>query len=101
MVNAGEGAREKFPTRALKTPRRRNTLSLSVIGKFAHLHFSAERSVKEEQRLCRHCALLIRPGDARWTTREPIEYWHYVCAEEARLVRPVPFVIPKVRNDTA
>jgi hypothetical protein len=48
---------------------------------------------------CRHCALLIRPGDARWTAREPIEHWHYACAEEAGLVRSVPFVIPKVRND--
>jgi len=56
--------------------------------------------VKEAQPLCRHCALLIRPGDARWTAREPIEYWHYGCAEEACLVRSVPFVIPKVLKDT-
>ena len=93
--------REKVPTKALKTPRYRNKLSSSGVCEFVRLHISAEGSVKEEQPLCRHCALLIHPGDARWTAREPIEYWHYACAEEACLVRSVPFVIPKVLKDTA
>jgi len=50
--------------------------------------------VEQEQPLCRHCALLPR-GDARWTGREPIEYWHYACAEEADLTKSFAFVIPK------
>jgi hypothetical protein len=57
--------------------------------------------VKQELPLCHHCALLIRPGDARWTAREPIEYWHYECAEEAHLTRRIPVMIPKSLNDTA
>jgi hypothetical protein len=57
--------------------------------------------MEEERPLCRRCALPIYPGDARWTAREPLEYWHYACAEEARLVRSVPFGIPKGPDEAA
>jgi len=57
--------------------------------------------MEEERPLCRRCALPIYPGDARWTAREPLEHWHYACAEEARLVRSVPFGIPKGPDEAA
>ena len=45
--------------------------------------------------ICRHCALPIMEGQPRWTAREPKEFWHYHCAEEAGLRRQPAFKIPK------
>jgi hypothetical protein len=35
--------------------------------------------------ICEHCARLILPNEARWTAREPREFWHYECAEAEKL----------------
>ena len=57
--------------------------------------------VKQEHQLCRHCALPIRDGEPRWTAREPNEFWHYACAEEAGLRISSPVVIPTRPHDVA
>jgi len=56
--------------------------------------------VKEEQLVCRRCALPIYPGDPRWSAREPLEFWHYACAEEANLTRSSPFAMPQKPKET-
>jgi hypothetical protein len=34
---------------------------------------------------CHRCWQIIRPDEPRWAAREPDEFWHYSCAEEAKL----------------
>jgi hypothetical protein len=35
--------------------------------------------------ICDHCKREILPDVPRWTAREPKEFWHYECAEAAKL----------------
>jgi hypothetical protein len=35
--------------------------------------------------VCYHCKEEIEAAAPRWTAREPGEFWHYKCAETARL----------------
>lgn len=37
----------------------------------------------EADPICHHCALPVRAGEPRWAAREPVEVWHYRCAEDA------------------
>jgi hypothetical protein len=37
--------------------------------------------------VCHHCREEIAPDVPRWTAREPDEFWHYKCAEEAKLTQ--------------
>jgi hypothetical protein len=30
---------------------------------------------------CAHCETEMKSGDQRWSALEPLEYWHYECAE--------------------
>jgi hypothetical protein len=42
-------------------------------------------SVSDLHPICHRCRGIIRPDAPRWSAREPDEFWHYKCAEEAGL----------------
>ena len=45
----------------------------------------AEQAVNHPKPTCQHCKQEIQPDQSRWTAHEPVEYWHYTCAEAVGL----------------
>jgi hypothetical protein len=37
---------------------------------------------------CTYCEQVLELGESRWAGSEPDKYWHYGCAEIARVTRP-------------
>jgi len=57
--------------------------------------------LEEVYTVCSGCGLPIEPGEPRWTGHEPLEAWHYTCAEEVDLTKSIAVAFPSARQGRA